>query len=317
MRPPVSLNLLPDGPLIDGPILSCSPDHLRMCSVLKSGGTYYLYGDYIRAGSPFAPGSYDSELHLFTSRDLLQWKRCGPVITRRPGQPDAFGCVNVDVLVWQGRVHVYYLGLAGPRSPALFPGTSAPFGWLADPDDPLYLRSTLMVAVSDSPEGPFDERHALLEPGPPGSWESHKLVDPHVCFLNGRFHLYYKGFSRGRDFSTRRIGLAVAEQPTGPYIRHSANPVVSIDGGCEVPAVFSRGGICGMILVGFRPHRNLLLGSADGVEWSVLKDPFIESPRGRVLDVGLVKDEKNELQPYFFQVWNTNPADLAVHRLWF
>jgi len=330
-------------PLTDGPTLDCAPHHLRMSCVLRAGDSYYLYADFIEADDPYAPSSYSSELHLFTSPDLKTWTHSGPAVTRRAGKPDAFGCVNVDTLHWEGRFYLYYTGLAGPAPQPVREDSDTPRGWLAERDDPLFLEATILVAVSDSPEGPFDERHELLTAGPPASWESMKVLDPHVCRFGDKFLMTYKGFSRPLDFTTRRIGLAVADSPLGPFRKYEGNPVLTLPGGVECPKVFALGNTplspacqttghlplatrhsehgpqaaLGMFLLGFEPRRWILLSSPNGIDWAVTQDPVLaETSYGRGdCDIGLVKDENNRLLPYFFQCQETNPRTLRGYGL--
>jgi hypothetical protein len=183
-----SLSLVRGTPLVKGFSVTAAPDHLRMSSVIKVKDTYYLYCDYIRRDDPNAPGSYSSSLHLFTSADLTQWKHRGEVNGPKTDE-DSFGCVNVDVIYHDGVVYIYYLGI-GKNGVETRKRNE---GWSAGPDDRNYFSSTIMVAESKSPLGPFTKRTPILKTGPKGGWDSWKLVDPHVMKVKEKFYLYYKG----------------------------------------------------------------------------------------------------------------------------
>jgi hypothetical protein len=305
-------------PLTAGPTVSAEPDHVRMCAVMCVHGLFYMYADYVPADNPYAPGTFNTGLHLFTSADLIDWTHRGPILGPSPSGPDSYGCVNVDVLCWQGRYYLYYLGLTGPREQEVYPGlkTAAPRGWLEGPASPYYLEPTLMVAEADSPEGPFSNRTPVLHSAAEGAWDSWKLVDPHVCVKNGRFLLYYKGFD-SEDFTSRKIGLATGDSPTGPFHRHLENPVVDLapETGCEVPTVFCHHGRLGMLLLTFSPRRSMLLFSEDGVRWTVAQDPFSPRTGHAHTDIGLVKDTDNNLLPYYFQMNRTTPMTIKGYHL--
>jgi len=287
-----------------------------MCAVLRADGLYHLYADYVPADNPFAPGTFDTELHRFTSTDLRHWEHRGPIIQRSASGPDSYGCVNVDVLHWQGRTYLYYLGLAGPPEQERYGELNAPCGWLEGPNCPSWLRPTLMVAEADSPAGPFTRRKPVLEaPEDPQAWDGWKLVDPHVCVHHGRFLLYYKGFN-SEEFTSRKIGLATSDTPTGPFRRHPENPIIDLapETGCEVPVVFNHRGHLGMLLLTFTPRRSIHRRSSDGLHWDTVRDPF--GPTGHHhMDIGLVKDTENNLLPCFFQMQRTDPMSLRGYHL--
>lgn len=305
-------------PLTDGPTVSAAPDHVRMCAVMRVQGVYYLYADYVPADNTYAPGTFDTGLHLFTSTDLIDWTHRGPIISPSSSGPDSFGCVNVDLLRWQGRYYLYYLGLAGPREQELYPGlgTPAPRGWLEGPECPHYLEPTLMVAESASPEGPFTKRTPVLHAAPADAWDAWKLVDPHVCVKDGRFLLYYKGFN-SEEFTSRKIGLAIGDSPAGPFQRHPRNPIIDLapETGCEVPTVFCHHGTPGMLLLTFSPRRCMLFTSKDGVQWTVAQDPFGPRTGNKHMDIGLVKDTDNNLLPCYFQMVRTQPMSIMGYHL--
>jgi hypothetical protein len=307
----VALRLRQGKALTDEATISAAPDHLRMSSALKLGDTYYLYCDYVRADDAHAPDTFSSNIHLFISTDLVNWTHYGPVIEQRPRGPDSFGCVNIDAVFHDGRVYLYYLGIAGPAQPRDVPG------WLRGPqDNPHFLTSTIMVAESDNPAGPFNKRTVLLRCGEDGAWDSWKLVDPHVCRHVGKFLLYYKGFG-SEPFTSRCIGLAASDSPRGPFTKHEDNPIISMPerGGVEVPVVFSHHGQLGMLLMTFEPRATLFLTSDDGVNWRANDEPF--SQGDEFMDIGLIRDERGDLLPRYVQLNMTagRPLDLSIREL--
>ena len=57
-----------------------------------------------------------------------------------------------------------------------------------------------------------------LSPGTLGTWDESGNLDPYVVPDNSWFYLFYTGFCDG-DLSTRHLGYAVAETPSGPWLR--------------------------------------------------------------------------------------------------
>jgi hypothetical protein len=95
------------------------------------------------------------------------------------------------------------------------------------------------------------------------------------------------------------------------------NPVVDLapETGCEVPTVFCHHGRLGMLLLTFSPRRCILLVSEDGVRWTIAQDPFSRRTGHGHMDIGLVKDTKNNLLPYYFQMNRSTPMTIKGYHL--
>ncbi len=46
-----------------------------------------MYADYVPADNPYAPGTFNNGLHLFTSADLIDWTHRGPILGPSPSRP--------------------------------------------------------------------------------------------------------------------------------------------------------------------------------------------------------------------------------------
>jgi hypothetical protein len=95
------------------------------------------------------------------------------------------------------------------------------------------------LATSASLNGPWIRTEApLLEPGESGSWDDHCTTNPgFVKHSNGQYWLYYKSWNTSEYQNTtgpirgnRKYGLAIANQLHGPYVKHTANPVIDFSG---------------------------------------------------------------------------------------
>ena len=66
--------------------------------------------------------------------------------------------------------------------------------------------------------------------------------------------MYYKGRQMNRKPNETRMGLAIASEPTGPYIKHYENPV--LDSGHEV-CVWPHGNGVGCLVSKVGPQGHL------------------------------------------------------------
>ena len=74
-------------------------------------------------------------------------------------------------------------------------------------------------AVADSAEAPFEFVGVVLAPRS-GYFDSTTCHNPHIQIVDGRYCLFYMGNSNGKT-NSKRIGLALADSPFGPWQRHN------------------------------------------------------------------------------------------------
>ncbi|MGC9320589.1 MAG: glycoside hydrolase family protein [Armatimonadota bacterium] len=132
------------------------------------------------------------------------------------------------------------------------------------------------VAVADSLDGPWERfDRPILGPGMHGAWDWLMATNPAlVRHPDGQFWLYYKAW----DFSDgkRKIGLAVADDPLGPYEKHPDNPLIDYsDAGKQIedPYVWIQDGLFHMLMADdnegvVKKHGGALVTSEDGIHWS-------------------------------------------------
>ncbi len=70
--------------------------------------------------------------------------------------------------------------------------------------------------------------------GSSGQWDSFGVITPYVAVVEGRYYLFYTGTaaedgfrSRDPNGTLRHIGVAVADDPQGPWTKWKGNPVLS------------------------------------------------------------------------------------------
>ncbi|WP_202128775.1 glycoside hydrolase family protein [Paenibacillus dendrobii] len=110
-------------------------------------------------------------------------------------------------------------------------------GWL--------IRSEIVRAVSDTPEGPYEYAETVLPARGAEYWDGRSTHNPHIIRHNGKFLLYYMGsthpFAEAEPGDTvemddcrviaaragKRVGLAVADSVLGPWKRMDA-PILPV-----------------------------------------------------------------------------------------
>lgn len=126
----------------------------------------------------------------------------------------------------QGTYHLLY---------ARWPKKSTFLGWLT--------HSEIARATCDSPHGPFIHQDTILPARDPKFWDGSATHNPTVKRFKGKYYLYHIGNSgngkvtRGYNFSHRnsnRIGVAVADHPSGPWKRFDT-PLLDVSDDPKAP----------------------------------------------------------------------------------
>jgi predicted GH43/DUF377 family glycosyl hydrolase len=94
--------------------------------------------------------------------------------------------------------------------------------------------SEIVLAVSDTPEGPYKFKQVILPARGNEYWDGMATHNPNIQYHEGKYILYYTGitynFDQPKDikpsrdlyeraWNSKRIGVAVADSPTGPWKR--------------------------------------------------------------------------------------------------
>lgn len=133
------------------------------------------------------------------------------------------------------------------------------------------------LAISDNMYGPFkrvSDEPILDISSDRSQWDSYLTTNPALLqHENGQYWLYYKAWDRYND-NMRKMGVAIADDITGPYQKHEKNPLVSFaDIGKQVEDayVYRHHEKYYMIMRDMgviHPHVGLLLSSSNGLTWS-------------------------------------------------
>ena len=190
--------------------------------VIKVKDTYYVYYTYRHTATTHLgpekctdviPSSdWDlCEIWYATSTDGFHWKEQG-VAVKRPakGEIGQRSISTPDVLVWKGKYYVY------------FQAFDYASGTKGGDDCPV------SCAVSDSPDGPFIPCGKIIIPnGGKEDWDGYSIHDPYPMVFHGKIYFYWKSDYNGKGTLKRSTGLAIAEDPLGPFVKCPQNPVLN------------------------------------------------------------------------------------------
>jgi len=189
--------------------------------IIFENGKYYVW--YTYRDTPTIPMGPDKcndtipstdwdlcEIWYATSTDGFTWEEQGVAIPRPPKPEVGWRSVSTtDILKWKGKYYLYYQGFmeaSGKR------GDYCP----------------VAVSYADSPDGPWTPANIEVIPnGPEGSWDQYAIHDPYPLVHDGKIYIYYKSaFNRPNPVWVGG-GLAIADDPLGPFEKHPLNPVTS------------------------------------------------------------------------------------------
>ena len=226
-----------------------------------------------------------------TSEDGWTWKEEGMAIPRgKKGSYDDRSVFTSEIMEYGGKYYLCYQTVKGIYN--------------------VRVKECVGLAYADSPNGPWTKLDApILSPADNGIWDgdednrfkvkkkgdfdSHKTHDPCILPYNGKFYLYYKGEQMGEEitFGGRQIrhGVAIADKPTGPYVKSPYNPISN--SGHEICVWPYNGGIASLITTD-GPERNTIQCSQDGINFEI-----ISHIQGAPHAIGINRTADNEKTP--------------------
>ncbi len=251
--------------------------------IIQVDGLYFVW--YTRGAHPCPPVGHErandtipampwdlTDVWFATSSDGFSWQERGPAVERGPaGSYDERSIFTPDVLAHGGR---YYLVYQVTRSPTWrSTPESIALAWADSPFGP--WTKTAAPVIEPDPSGKVDPRAHPEEATEPGSFDSLRVHDPALLFREDRFWLYFKGEGIGHSNMDSKWGVAIADDPTGPYHKSPLNPITN--SGHEVMVWNYAGGV-GALLTRCGPEKNTIQFAADGVNFEV-KAAIIDPPQ--------------------------------------
>jgi hypothetical protein len=229
-------------------------------------GKYYVW--YTHRETPTAPQGGENctdvipsrdwdlaDIWYATSEDGFTWEEQG-VAVPRPPKPEAGwrSVTTTDILVWEGKYYLYYQAFSVPSGTR---GTDNTRG-----DD-----CPVAVSYADSPDGPWTPTNQIVIPnGAEGEWDQYSIHDPYPLVYKGKIYLYYKSDFDGDPRLIRMQGLAIADNPLGPFEKHPLNPV--INSGHETTLFPFKEGIAALVIRDGNEHYTVQYAE-DGVNFEI------------------------------------------------
>jgi predicted GH43/DUF377 family glycosyl hydrolase len=263
--------------------------------IVKVGDTYYLW--YTKGARH---DGYDATVWYATSADGKAWSERGEVVARGPeGAWDEQSVFTPNILVAQGKYWLFYTGVPKPFHN----------------DGNRVTKTAIGIAVSDTPEGPWrklDHNPVLVPSEDNEHFDSMRVDDSCLLVRDGKYWLYYKGRKWNDTPANTKMGIAIAEKPAGPYLKHASNPVVG--GGHEVLVWPERKGVVAMVTnCGPVAIRNTLQYAENGIDFTKTGDlvesvpsapgawrpeAFTDSGRGTLISWGIHIGHKKGFLPF-------------------
>ncbi len=266
---------------------------------IRVGGKYYVW--YTRRNTAVPPIGVNRageatdtipstdwdlcDLWYATSVDGFTWQEQG-VAVPRPSKPH-LGWRSVatpDILVWKGRYYLYYQAF---NEPSGIRGDWCP----------------VTVSWAESPDGPWTPADTQVVPfGKTGEWDQDATHDPQPIIYRGKIYLYYKAaynkWPEVRDKYAVGLGLAIAEDPLGPFVKSRLNPV--LNSGHETTFFPFKEGVAALVITDGN-ERSTVQYAPDGVNFEIASvvslpptaaapftpDAFTDTPYGRGITWGL------------------------------
>ncbi len=235
--------------------------------IIKVGDLYYVWYTrtpkgpvhvgFDKANDTLRAYSWDlADLWCATSPDGRRWTERGVAVRRGPeGSFDARSVFTPNVLVAKKRYYLFYQAAA-----SLSQGRG-----LGD-----FAGNVIAMSWADSPDGPWTKAlQPVLKTGPEGAFDARNVHDPSLIVRDGKYWLYYKGHPMGPMNRDRRWGVpiawgvAIADQPDGPYVKSKLNPVIC--GGHETIVWPYRRGVCALLIQG--PEKGSVQYAEDGLNF--------------------------------------------------
>ncbi|WP_119844446.1 glycoside hydrolase [Reichenbachiella sp. MSK19-1] len=228
--------------------------------VIYENGKYYVWYTY-RHTSTSPKGAEKSndtipstdwdlaEIWYATSTDGFTWEEQGVAVPRPPKPRVGWRSVTTtDILKWKGKYYLYYQGFmeaSGKR------GDDCP----------------VAVSYADSPDGPWTPHNeVVIANGAEGEWDQYSIHDPYPIVRDGKIWIYYKSDADGDPRLVRMQGLAIADDPLGPFEKHPLNPVIT--SGHETTLFPFEQGVAALVIKDGNEHFTIQY-APDGVNFEI------------------------------------------------
>lgn len=265
--------------------------------IIKVGDVYHVW--YTKGKLPHG---YDATIFHASSPDGHVWTERGEALVRGgEGSWDEQSVFTPNILAAEGKYWLFYTAVSKPftNGDKKTPPTKTAIG----------------LAVADSPEGPWVKlatNPVLTASEDHQDFDSLRIDDACLIVREGKYWLYYKGRQWNKSPAQTKLGVAIADQPQGPYIKHPGNPVIQAN---HEVLVWPQGkGVAAMIgTTGPKELTRSVFFAEDGLHFTKTHDvvnvptgagayrpeAFTGSGKGELIDWGVhIMERKKGALPY-------------------
>lgn len=218
--------------------------------IIKVGDLFYVW--YSKG---HLSHGYDATIYYATSPDGRSWTEQGEALARgKVGSWDEQSVFTPNILFAEERYWLFYTAVPKPFTNQA----------------PNITKTAIGLAASDSPDGPWEKlaSNPILKTSELAEdFDSLRVDDACLIVRGGKYWLYYKGRQQGRTPNQTKMGVAIADEPAGPYVKHAKKPVI---GGNHEVLVWPQGeGVAAMIgTVGPKAITRSIMYSEDGLDFA-------------------------------------------------
>jgi predicted GH43/DUF377 family glycosyl hydrolase len=176
--------------------------------IIEVDGVYFVWYTKVLASQEGYPSGYPGSIAYANSPDGKTWTEQGIVLA--PGAHDGWdghGVFTPNILVAAGKYYLFYTAVPEPFDVPYTKGVTP---------------TAIGIAVATNPAGPWRRisSNPVLKPDPdPAYFDSFRCDDASLIVRGGKYWLYYKGRQIGKTPVETKMGVAIADRPTGPYVK--------------------------------------------------------------------------------------------------
>lgn len=254
--------------------------------IIKVGDLHYVW--YSKMNQELEPTI--SNIWYATSPDGVTWTEKGQCVTTgEKGSWDERVVYTPGILVDEGKYYLFYTGQSLEET-----------GWQEGSP-----KTFIGIAIADSPDGPWvkSPKNPVLKPSADEEqFDSFRIDDSCLIKREGKCWLYYKGRQWMKPPTETKMGVAIADNPEGPYVKSPSNPLAK--GGHEVlvwPEGEGVGALVGMKLgkgspfflmhaedgLNFKKTAQIMNTNAPWAPGAFRPEAFTESGKGDMIEWGL------------------------------
>ena len=248
-------------------------------AIIQENGKYYVWYSKSTGETQGFDGDVENEkvfpwdrcdIWYATSEDGWTWEEQGIAVPRgEKGKYDDRSVFTVEIMKHENQYYLCYQTVKSPYNKRV--KNQVGLSWADSPDGPWTKSVEPILSPADNGVWKGDNPQNRFSVEKKGDFDSHKVHDPCILPFKGKFYLYYKGEQMGEQITLGgrqiRHGVAIADDPKGPYVKSPYNPISN--SGHEICVWPYNDGIASLITTdGF--ERNTIQWAEDGINFEIM-----------------------------------------------